>query len=98
MQAKGGMMAFELWERAMVPFTVWVGITSTEEERLYKIQEFFWRVMLKVPESCPRIALRAENGMMGIKTSDLATQIIIIEENQRTAKKILEEQWSNQWP
>ena len=41
---------------------------------------------------------RKENGMMGIKISDLATQIIIIEENQRTAKKIIEEQWSNQWP
>ena len=26
-----------------------------------KIQEFYWRVILKVPESCPKMALRMEN-------------------------------------
>ena len=63
MRAIGGMMAaWELWEKAMVPSLLlgagtWTGITSTEIESLDKMQDFFWRVMLRVPESCPRIAL-----------------------------------------
>ena len=73
MQAIGGMMAaWELWERAMVPSLLsgagtWVGATRKEVEMCDKLQDLFWRVMLKVPESCPRIALRAETGMMGMK-------------------------------
>ena len=62
MQAIGGMMAaWELWEKAMVPSLLsgagtWTGITSTEIESLDKMQDFFWRVMLRVPESCPSLA------------------------------------------
>jgi hypothetical protein len=44
-----------------------MGITTMEIDRLDKIQDFFWQVMPRVPESCPRIALRAETGMMGMK-------------------------------
>ena len=77
------MAAFELWERAMVPSLLsgagtWVGITSTEEERLDKIQEFFWRVMFKVPESCPRIALRAETGIMGMKHRVWLSKLLLL--------------------
>ena len=32
-----------------------------------KAQSFYWRVMLKVPKSCPKIALDSETGMMGMK-------------------------------
>ena len=109
MQAIGGMMAaFELWERAMVPSLLsgagtWVGITSTEEERLDKIQEFFWRVMFKVPESCPRIALRAETGMMGMKHRVWLSKLLLLKRIKSQtldtlSRKILEEQWTNQWP
>ena len=83
-QAIGGMMAaFELWERAMVPSLLsgagtWVGITSTEEERLDKIQEFFWRVMFKAPESCPRIALWAETGIMGMKYRVWLSKLLLL--------------------
>ena len=45
----------------------WTGITSNEEDKLDKIQDFFWRVILRVPELCPRIALRAETRMISMK-------------------------------
>ena len=65
MQAIGGMLsAWELWEKAMVPSLLsgagtWLGATISEYEMCDKIQDMFWRVMLEVPESCPKIALRA---------------------------------------
>ena len=57
------MAAWELWRRA----EKWVGATSKEEDRCNKLQDLFWRVMLRVTESCPRVALRAETGMVGMR-------------------------------
>ena len=71
-QAIGGIMAaWHPWERAMVLSLLsgagtWVAATTTEIERCDKLQDMFWRVMLEVPESCPKIALRAETRMIGI--------------------------------
>ena len=106
MQAIGGMMAaYELWERAMVPSLLsgagtWMGITTMEIDRLDKIQDFFWQVMLRVPESCPRIALRVETGMMGMKHRIWLEKTMLLKriKGQKTdslSKKILEEQKSN---
>ena len=74
MQAIGGMMAaWELWEKAMIPSLLlgagtWMGISQKEEEEeCNKLQDMFWRIMLEVPESCPRIALRAETRMIDMK-------------------------------
>ena len=109
MQAVGGMMAaWELWERAMVPSLLsgagtWTGITSTEIERLDKIQDFFWRVMLRVPESCPRIALRAETRMIGMKHRVWQEKLLLLrriknKNRQSLSRKIFEEQRANNWP
>ena len=109
MQAVGGMMvAWELWERAMVPSLLsgagtWTGITSTEIERLDKIQDFFWRVILRVPESCPRIALRAETRMIGMKHRVWQEKLLLLrriknKNRQSLSRKIFEEQRANNWP
>ena len=65
MQAMGGMMAaWELWERSLVPKLLsgagtWFGGECKEAIQICDdVQNFYWRVMLKVPESCPKIALR----------------------------------------
>ena len=68
MQAVGGMM--EAWE--MVPSLlsgagIWVAATSVEYDRCDKLQDMYWRIMMEVPESCPKIALRAETRMLGMK-------------------------------
>ena len=65
MQVMGGMMAaWELWERAIIPSLLsgagnWIGSGGGKAaiDLCDKVQNFFWRVVLSVPESCPKIAL-----------------------------------------
>ena len=75
MQSISGMMAaWELWERALIPSLLsgsgtWFGLKKNTKviDMCDDLQNFFWRVMLTVPESCPKIALRSETGMLGMK-------------------------------
>ena len=60
MQAIGGMMtAWELWERAMIPSLLsgagtWTGITSAEVDKLDWLQDFYWRVIVRVRRVLPK--------------------------------------------
>ena len=102
------MAAWELWERAIVPSLLsgsgtWVGITNTEVERCDKLQDMFWRVMLEVPESCPKVALRAETRMITMKhriwLSKLLLHKRIMEQDLSSlSRKVLEQQKVNKWP
>ena len=73
MQAMGGLMAaWELWEKAMVPSLLsgagtWIGDIGAAVDVCDNIQNFFWRIVLRVPESCPKVALRCETGMLSMK-------------------------------
>ena len=75
MQSIGGMMAaWEIWEKAMIPSLLsgavtWFGLKGNMKtiNMCDQLQNFFWRVMLTVPESCPKVALRCETGMLGMK-------------------------------
>ena len=65
MKAIGGMMAaWELWERALIPSVLsgagtWFGMKKCKKaiEMFDSLQNYSWRVMLTVPESCTKIAL-----------------------------------------
>ena len=102
------MSAWELWEKALLPSLLsgagtWVGSTSKEEEKCDKIQEFFWRVMLQVPESCPRVALRAETKMIRMKQRIWQMKLLLLKRIQKQGTqtlcgKILEEQKNRNWP
>ena len=109
MQAIGSMMsAWELWEKDMVPSLLsgagtWLGATNSEYEECDKIQDMFWRVMLEMPESCPRIALRAETRMIGMKHRVWLQKLLLLrriqKQNKETlSRKILDVQQANQWP
>ena len=109
MQAIGGMMsAWELWEKAMVPSLLsgsgtWVGATKHEYEACDKIQDLFWRVMLEVPDSCPKIALRAETRMIGMKHRVWQHKLLLLRRIQKQSmetlsRQILNVQQANQWP
>ena len=73
MQAMGGLMAArELWEKALVPSLIsgagtWIGDCKDAVDICDNLQYFFWRVILKVPESCPKVALKCETKIMGMK-------------------------------
>ena len=109
MQALGSMMAaWELWEKAMVPSLLsgagtWVGATLDEYERCDKLQDMFWRVMLEVPVSCPRVALRAETRMIGMKHRVWQYKLLLLkrikgQSSSTLSKQILLEQQANKWP
>ena len=109
MQAIGGMMAaWELWEKAMIPSLLsgagtWMGISQKEEEECNKLQDMFWRIMLEVPESCPRIALRAETRMIDMKHRIWQLKLLLImrlkrQETSTLSRQVLEQQMSNSWP
>ena len=73
MQVMGGLMAAKvLWERALIPSLLsgagtWLGQCKDAISLCDKLQNFFWRVILKVPESCPKVALKSETGMVSMK-------------------------------
>ena len=102
------MAAWELWERALVPYLLsgagtWVGSTKEEEDRCDKLQDLFWRVMFRVPESCPKIALRAETKMVGMKHRIWQMKLFLLKRmkkqgTQTLSGQILEEQRSKNWP
>ena len=109
MQAIGGMMAaWELWEKAIIPSLLsgagtWIGNCSKAVDLCDKLQNFFWRVMLSVPESCPKVALRCETGMIGMKWRIWQEKIFLLlriknHEEQTLCRQVYEEGKAMGWP
>ena len=78
-------------------------IKEKEEYTCDKLQEMFWKFMFNVSESCPRIALRADTRMIGMKhriwLQKLSLMLKINNQSQPSlSRMILEEQRSNNWP
>ena len=108
MQSLGGMRAaWELWEKALVPSLLsgsgtWLGKCQEATNLCDDLQNFFWRVMLGVPESCPKIALRSETRMIGMKWRVWQEKILLLmrikKHNVNTlCRKIYEEGKKNSW-
>ena len=111
MQALGGMMAaWELWEKACIPSLLsgagtWFGGTECKRavEMCDNIQNYFWRVMLTVPESCPKIALRCETGMVGMKWRIWTEKILLLmrikkQDQGSLSRQVYEESRARGWP
>ena len=49
------------------PTDTWIGDIRRATDLCDDLQNFFWRVMLTVPESCPKLALRCETKQLGMK-------------------------------
>ena len=70
MQAMGGLVAaWELWERALIPSLLagagtWLGDIGETGKLCNSIQNYYWRAVLKIPDSCPKLALRCEPNMV----------------------------------
>ena len=67
------------------------------------IQNFFWRVVLRVPESCPKLALRCETGMIGMKWRVWLEKVALLVRIQNKkantlCKRIYEEGKVKGWP
>ena len=70
----------------------WMGITSTEIKRLDKIQDLFLGVMLRVHESCPRIALRAETKIIVMKHRVCKEKPLLVKRIKTQCKESLSRQ------
>ena len=58
-----------LWEKALIPSLLngagtWIGDIKNTVKLCNNIQDFYWRIILEVPASCPKVALQSETGMM----------------------------------
>ena len=67
------------------------------------LQNFFWRVMLCVPESCLKVALKCETRMMGMKWRIWQEKILFIlrikkHEEGTLCKEVYEEGKRMGWP
>ena len=108
MQMVGGMMAAkQLWEQAIVPSllhgaSTWVGITSEAEEMCEDLQELFWRVMMQVPRSTPKVMLTAETHSMKMKQRIWKQKLVFAsslkQKEGSLASSIYEEQKFMGWP
>ena len=63
MKAIGGLAAaWELWERALLPSLLsgagtWLGKIDETVKLCNQIQNFYWKIICQVLESCPKLAL-----------------------------------------
>ena len=81
----------------------WTGITIVEVDKLDWLQDFFWRVILKVTESCPHIALQVKTRMIGMKHCIWQDKLLLLrrikaQDTKTLSRKNLEEQIAHKWP
>ena len=107
MQGVGCMMAARtLWERAIVPSLLhgagtWVGSTEETDKLCEELQLLFWRTVLQLPKSTPKVMLRAETRSLQMKqriwTSKLMLAQSILRRDTSLAKEIYKEQLNMGW-
>ena len=109
MQALGGLAAaWDLWERALIPSLLascgtWLGDIKEVVKFCTSLQEFYWKIILKLPDSCPKLSLRCETFSRGIKWriwEEKCLLLIRIQnlEERSLALKVYEEAEKQGWP
>ena len=81
----------------------WLGECKDAISLCDKLQNFFWRVILKVPESCPKVALKSETGMVSMKWRLWEHKILLLirirnHSEDTLCRKIYEEGKLRKWP
>ena len=102
------MAAWELWEKALIPSLLhgsgtWMGDCKMAVDLCDDLQNFFWRVMLEVPESCPKVALRCETKMVGMKWRIWEEKILLLIRIKQhgtdvLCRQVYEESMKHDWP
>ena len=109
MKAVGGLAAaWVLWEKALLPSLLsgaetWLGNIGESGKLCKQIQSFYWRVICQVPESCPRLGLLCEPGMVDCQfriwneKCQLLLRIKMLD-NTALAKQVYLQAEANNWP
>ena len=109
MQAVGGIMgAWDLWNSAILPSllsncSTWTELPTKAVDFCEELQNLFIRIILQVPVSTPKVALRVETGMLGIKQRIWIEKInlaLFIKQSGKSslAGRIYREQLDQGWP
>ena len=108
-QCVGGFLSvLDLFKIAILPSLLyncdtWVQIPKLAEEKLESILLFYLRLVLRVPQGTPKIALRSETGMLSMKLRVWKAKCMLIHhikglEETTLASMIYNEQRRNSWP
>ena len=108
-QCVGGFLcALDLWELAILPTLLynaatWVEIPKQAEEILENLQLFYVRLILRVPQGAPKIALRSETGLLSMKLRVYKMKCMLIFhirglEVTSMARMVYDEQCRQKWP
>ena len=97
-----------LWEAAMLPTclyncSAWTEMGKVAENKLEDLQYQFLRLLLAVPRSCPKVALRQQTGMLSMRYRVWVEEIMFVHhlrrlDSQSLASRVYHEQLSNGWP
>ena len=109
MQSVGGMEAgIDLYEACIVPLllsncSTWLEIDEEAEDMLDSIQDLFGRVLMKLPASTPRLAIRGAMGLLGMRwrvwEAKLLLYLAIQEQDEGgLARDVLDQQVRMDWP
>ena len=109
MKAIGGLVAaWQLWERALLPSLLsgagpWLGKIDETVKLCNQIQNFYWRVICQGPESCPKLGLLCEPGMVDCKFriySEKCQLLLRIKrlDDKALAKQVYQQAEANGWP
>ena len=108
-QCIGGFRsAVDLWELAILPTLLynsetWVHIPKVAEDKLEDLQLFFMRLILRVPQGTPKVALQSETGLISMKLRIWKRKCLLIHhiknmEEGALAEQVYSEQRENGWP
>jgi hypothetical protein len=108
-QCLGGFRcAIDLFQLAILPSLLynsetWVEIPSEAEDILENLQLFFVRLVLRVPQGTPKVALRSETGLLSMKLRIWKRKCMLIRhiksmDSNTLAKQVYEEQVRYGWP
>ena len=99
--------AWDLWNAAIVPSLLancgtWTELPSKAIDMCDELQNLFIRIMLEVPISTPKVALRVEAGMLGMKQRIWVEKLNLAQFRRSGSKslsgKIYIEQLEQGWP
>ena len=81
----------------------WVHIAKTTEDKHEDLQLFFIRLILRVPQGTPKVALQSETGLLSMKLRIWKRKCLLIHhiknmEDGALAKQVHCEQMENGWP
>ena len=104
----GFMVAIDLLELAILPTLInnagtWTEMDKQTEERLEELQLFFVRLILRVPVSTPKAALRSETGLLSMKDRVDKEKVMLIHhlkshDESCVARQVYDQQLQNNWP